>query len=41
MNFDFNFTKKSGTYIDGEEKFIYKFYLNKEKKNIENSKTNK
>ena len=38
MNFDFNFSKKSGTYIDGEEKFIYKFYLNTEKKNIKNSK---
>ena len=32
MSFDFNFTKKSGTYVDGEEKFIYKFYLNTEKK---------
>ena len=38
MSFDFNFTKKSGTYVDGEEKFIYKFYLNTEKKKIKNSK---
>ena len=32
MNFDFNFTKKTGIYIDEEEKFIFKFYLNSEKK---------
>ncbi len=31
MNFDFNLKKKSGIFIDQQEKFIFKFYLDLEK----------
>lgn len=33
MNFDFNLNKKSGVFIDEKEKFIFKFYLDLQKKN--------
>jgi len=33
MNFDFNFNKKSGVYIDSSKKFIFKFYLDQKKSN--------
>ena len=32
MNFDFNLNKKSGVFIDEKEKFIFKFYLDLQKK---------
>lgn len=33
MNFDFNFNKKSGVYIDDKKKFIFKFYIGLKKNN--------
>lgn len=31
MNFDFNFNKNSGVYVDSSKKFIFKFYLDQKK----------
>ena len=33
MNFDFNFNKNSGVYVDSSKKFIFKFYLDQKKSN--------
>ena len=33
MNFDFNFNKNSGVYVDSSKKFIFKFYLDQKNSN--------